>query len=1032
MTTAPYRGYLAANVPLVVLIFLFPDYHTFLWGSMGLGASAAVIYGTVKNRPRYKTPWILIGMALGTFISGDITYDILTRYLHEANPFPSIADAFYLATYPLLAAGLLGLVRSRRKEPDIGPLLDALVVASAGVLLSWIYLIQPYVHSHDMSFFVKSVSIAYPVGDLLLVCILARLLAGGGGRNTAIRFLSVGAIGMLTADCVYGWIQLHGNWKVGGPTDLGWVAFYVLWGAAALHPSMRELTEQQPRRPRNLSVWALLALSAATLAGPMLLVWRSAVVGQAKDAGMIAGVSAVSFVLVMARLTGLARAQAASAGREFALREFAGRLVGASEVNDVFDAAAVAVEAMIGTSTRACLLTETGGSTERVLVSVPAGFEGLHATVIDAKRPAPTEVTFQEAFPPDVRSGERWSSILVSDRGVQRYRILVSHDGPLPLEVVSIIDALAAQLVVAIERVELAADLHKRMGEARFRSLIQNASDMIVVAQPDLPWASVAPSIEVVLGYSREVVKTLDVSKLLHPDDVDQAEILVETMLRGTRSGPIRTDWRLRHADGRWIQMEVIASDLSSDPDVRGVVLNLRDVSDQRLLEEQLLHRAFHDGLTDLANRALFADRVDRALGRMQRRGTSVSVLLIDLDDFKFVNDALGHAGGDDLLVQVGVRLRGSLREDDTAARLGGDEFAVCAEFDPTGESDLTALATRIIGIFDEPFSLQGTAMTVRASVGISTAGDHTLTRADMLREADFALYAAKNSGKGTFRFFKPNLHEEALARVERQADLEKAVEAGQLRLYYQPIVRLFDGAITGMEALVRWQHPVDGLLPPLDFIPLAERSGVILALGDWVLDQACADLSHWQRSWRAAYGTTPCVSVNVSARQLESGNFVETVDSALNRHGIDPSTLTLEITESCLAEDTEEMRSCVFQLNDRGIALSMDDFGTGYSSLSRLQRFPMRNLKIDRSFVLEAGTKSGLALLDAIVSMARSLGLSIVAEGIETEEQAKALEALGCEEGQGYLYWRPMTAAAVDELFEAASKSHAAAIAPR
>ena len=221
--TWPYRAYLAANVPLVVLIYLFPRYHTFLWGAMGVGASVAVIVGTVKNRPRHRLPWILIAMALGTFISGDVTYDILTKYLHEANPFPSIADAFYLATYPLLAGGLFGLIRARRKEADTGALLDALIVALGAALMSWIYLIQPYVDS-DATFFGKAVSIAYPLGDLLLLCLLARLLTGGGRRNAALGFLSVGAAGVLVADCVYGWIQLHGNWKVGGPTDVGWVA----------------------------------------------------------------------------------------------------------------------------------------------------------------------------------------------------------------------------------------------------------------------------------------------------------------------------------------------------------------------------------------------------------------------------------------------------------------------------------------------------------------------------------------------------------------------------------------------------------------------------------------------------------------------------------------------------------------------------------------------------------------------------------------------------------------------------------------
>jgi len=437
-------------------------------------------------------------------------------------------------------------------------------------------------------------------------------------------------------------------------------------------------------------------------------------------------------------------------------------------------------------------------------------------------------------------------------------------------------------------------------------------------------------------------------------------------------------------------------------------------------LEEELRHRAFHDGLTDLANRLLLNDRVDQALSRIQRRGTLVSVLLIDLDDFKLVNDTLGHAAGDELLVQVGVRLMGCLRQDDTAARLGGDEFAVCAEFDPSAEFDLTALATRILAAFRQPFSLDGSDLTTRVSIGISTANDHTHGAADMLREADLALYAAKNSGKGTFRFFERELQEAALARVERRSALENAIKSGELRLHYQPIVRLTDRAVVGLEALVRWQHPVEGLLPPMEFIPFAEQSGLIVPLGEWVLNEACADMVRWQQSWRAAFGIAPSVSVNVSPRQLQAGNFVELIDNALAQYAIDPSSLTVEITESCLAEDSVEVLSCVRQLDERGIALSLDDFGTGYSSLSYLRRFPMRILKIDRSFVNAMDTQEGMTLLRAIVAMARSLGLSLVAEGIEHEDQARELRQLGCDEGQGFLYWRPMTAGAVDELLEA------------
>jgi diguanylate cyclase (GGDEF)-like protein len=401
-----------------------------------------------------------------------------------------------------------------------------------------------------------------------------------------------------------------------------------------------------------------------------------------------------------------------------------------------------------------------------------------------------------------------------------------------------------------------------------------------------------------------------------------------------------------------------------------------------------------------------------------------VAVLVIDVDDFKIVNDTLGHHAGDDLLVQLASRLLGCLRDGDTVARLGGDEFAVCVEVAFGTQPDVASTAQRILDMMRPPFSVAGVDVAARVSIGISTATPATDNSANMLRDADLALYAAKNAGKGSYEFFEPSLHRMVLARLERRAALEKAIETGQLILHYQPVMRLSDGDIVGMEALVRWEHPDEGLIPPMDFIPLAEESGLVVPLGRWVLDQACADLSGWQNKWMAAGRAPLRLSANVSARQLQSTNFLQSVDTTLAHHRVDPSWLTIEITESVLVGDSEEVMTRLRDLHSRGIMLALDDFGTGYSSLSYLHRFPIQILKIDRSFVRGMNEHDDRQkILDAIVSLASSLGLDLIAEGIEDESQANYLRAIGCEYGQGFHLGRPMPAQAMSDLLDGAGR---------
>ncbi|HEX2699543.1 MAG TPA: bifunctional diguanylate cyclase/phosphodiesterase [Acidimicrobiales bacterium] len=370
----------------------------------------------------------------------------------------------------------------------------------------------------------------------------------------------------------------------------------------------------------------------------------------------------------------------------------------------------------------------------------------------------------------------------------------------------------------------------------------------------------------------------------------------------------------------------------------------------------------------------------------------------------------------------------GCLRAEDTAARLGGDEFAICIESHSHSPFDLASFAQRILDETRPPFAVAGTELTVRVSVGIATAGPRCTAAAEVLREADMALYAAKNAGKNCYQFFETGLHESAVARLEKRASLENAVEAGELRVHYQPIVRLSDTTMVGVEALVRWEHPTLGLVPPQDFVPLAEESGLVVPMGSWVLDQACKDLARWQR--RLPAPNPPMrVSVNVAARQLQSAAFVDVVDEALARHGVPASSLTLEITESALVNDSDAILERLAALHERGVVLALDDFGTGYSSLSYLHRFPIDVLKIDRSFVSGVDTTTDRSMiLDAIVSLARSLDLGIVAEGIEHETQAARLEQLGCDLGQGFLYSRPVPAAGIDGII--GRGSHPASLA--
>jgi len=562
------------------------------------------------------------------------------------------------------------------------------------------------------------------------------------------------------------------------------------------------------------------------------------------------------------------------------------------------------------------------------------------------------------------------------------------------------------QLLAVRQNVRLLADA---AAEARFRSLVQNSSDVILVLRRDGTIKFASPSVVRVLRRDPPSLLGRTLLELIDTDDQDRVtRFLSEAAdLQGV-SAPV--EWKFRMPDGSLLNAEMLATNLLEDSTVRGVVLNGRDVSERKRLEQQLTHQAFHDPLTGLANRALFLDRVSHALALARRQGRSVSVVYLDLDDFKKVNDSLGHGEGDRLLVAVAERLRSGGRVGDTIARLGGDEFAILIE-DAAGSEELVGAVERFQSALNLPFMLSGNEVSMSMSIGVASAMPDE-TADELLRNADMAMYSAKRRGKGRAETFQAHMYADVKHRLELEAALRPAIEQESLDLVYQPIYSLRTGQLEGVEALVRWEHPRFGSLLPQHFIPLAEETGLIVKLGEWVLRESCRQLRHWRE---VRPGVPLTMAVNISSRQLHEIDVVRMTRDVLNDSGVDPASIVLEITESVLMQEKGSVLERLTQLKALGVRLAIDDFGTGYSSLSYLQRFPIDMIKIARPFVEEiGGGQEQSALARAIIGLGETLKLRTVAEGVERTEQCQALISLGCELGQGYFFAPPLTPDAV------------------
>ena len=735
---------------LVIGYFLLPtaDLQDLAYQVPGMLAVAGVLAGVAIHRPAKAAPWLLLagGQALTT--TGDWTWVVLERAF-GMEPFPSVADAFYLGGIALTGAAIVWLVRGRIPDGDRAGLLDALIVAVGVGLVSWIYLMEPIVADGSATLAETTFALAYPLLDIVILALLVRIALAPGRRVPALTMLLGALVALLAADFVYAALALADGYWTGHPVEAGWLISAALYAAAALHPSMREIAEPVESDEVRLSAWRFLLLAAASLMAPavLLIQWLA---GEPIDVPVIAAASIVLFLLVIARLGGVV------------------------------------------------------------------------------------------------------------------------------------------------------ADLRAN----------------------------------------------------------------------------------LRH---------------------------------RQILEAELQQQAFHDPLTGLANRTLFADRLGRALSQ---RDEPVAVLFLDLDDFKTINDSHGHMAGDELLIAVAHTLSSSVRPEDTVARLGGDEFAVLVERGAT-EGVARQLADRLIGGLKRPVRVAGRDRSVGASIGISLGRSGRASAEQLMSEADIAMYVAKGDGKGGSSLFDPRTHASVVRSIGLRDDLDRAIRERQFEMHYQPIVDLETGDLAGVEALARWRHPTRGLLGPADFIAVAEATGTIITLGQWIFDESCRQAAAWSSGPLA---DRRFMSINLSTIQITYPGFVEFVTDAIARAGVDPSRLLVEVTESA-NPDPGAVVDALMRIHALGIRLAVDDFGTGFASMEQLARLPFAVIKMDRSLVAAVDTDPRAeSVVTGVTDLARRLGAITVAEGVERATQLPPLRAMGCQMAQGFHFAPALPAEELESLVAASS----------
>ncbi len=974
--------------------------------------STLVLLAGAPSRGAGAPAWRLVGLGLGLWAAG-LTAVAATFEDGSPRVVPNVADGPQLAGLLLVGCALVIMALDRSLRDDWIARIDAVIVGvGAGVVL--VAFLWPELRAADLTTEAMAVGIATGVLAAFLVGAAVRLAITGASRLPSGRFAIEGVLGLAVGSILLRTSQLQLTQNDPGRVGAGFsVAAALVLAAAAVHPSATRITEREHRPAHELSHARLTLLTVASASAPLCAVVLH-LRGEPVDGLVLGGFTVVLLVLVAVRLELVVRSSQAQARREVTVRDAAGALGSSRDAPAIHRVALEAARDLLGVQLRyvAWIAVNDRGAIYPTELLGPHGeMDRAEAGVDDALQQVDA-IGDRPMRLIDSR-GDDVVVVPIPCRISARAGLAVSSSHQVPEEVDESLAILGNQVALALDALVQSEELHEKRSEARFQQLVRHSSDAVMIVGRDGRIRYQTPSVVRVLGYLAVDLDGAAFERVLHPDAIDHVQSFLDQLVQGS-SETVRTiDARLLRADDSVIHAEIVGVHLLDNPDVNGIVLTIRDVTGRRTLEDQLRHQAFHDALTGLSNRALFLDRVEHALARIRRSDSPIpAVAFIDLDDFKLVNDSLGHGAGDELLRAVADRLRGCLRSGDTPARLGGDEFAVLLEDAPDTRA-VVEVAERILDALHSPIVVDGREVYARASIGIATRRGPTTTPEELLRNADLAMYTAKANGKGCIEMFEPAMHHRAVDRLAIRGELERAVERAEIAVAYQPIVRLDTGELVAFEALARWTHPERGAVSPTEFVPIAEDTGLIVPLGKLVLERACAQLGVWLSANPTARWQ---MSVNLSARQLLAPDLVTTVRTATEAAELEPSSLILELTESVLLADSERVLRRLHRLKDLGVQIAIDDFGTGYSSLSYLQRVPFDILKIDRAFVAALRHEDPqTTLVRTIMDLGRTLGRTAIAEGIEEQVELDGLLALGCELGQGMHFGSAADAATLE-----------------